>query len=154
MLVPTFILFIGLLVLAQLMQSYASHLLPSLLRCCSCLLFLWGSLLVLQLFHCISLSTVLDFCSLFYTAHILQCMLGQLVCSVHAWIACLAFPTYDWSQLHTGIACLASLVCDWVIACWDSLSILLHAGIMCLGSLAYDWAIACWDNLVALSMLG
>ena len=32
---PSFyIIFIGLLVLAQLIQSYASHLLPSLLRCC------------------------------------------------------------------------------------------------------------------------
>ena len=73
---------------------------------------------------------------------------------MHAGIVCLAFPIYDWSQLHTGIVCLASLACGRVIACWDSLSILLHAGIACLASLAYDWAVACWDSLAALSMLG
>ena len=68
-------------------------------------------------------------CSLPYTAHILQFMLGHLVCAVHAGIACLTFLTYDWAQMHGGIACLASLACDWVTACWDSLPILLHAGI-------------------------
>ena len=56
-------------------------------------------------------------------------------------IACLAFATYDWSQLHAGIVCLAFLAYDWVPACWDSLSILLHAGIACLALLAYDWVI-------------
>ena len=134
---------------AQLMQSHASHLLPSLLRGCSCLLFLPRSPLVLQLFCCVCLSTVLAFCSLFYTAHILQCKLGYLVCTVHVGIACLAFSTCDWSQLHAGIACLAY---DWVTACWDSLSTLLHAGIMCLASLAYDWVTVCWDSLSVFSM--
>ena len=66
----------GFLVPAQLMQSYASCLLPSLLMCCSWLLFLCRSLLVVQLFHCVSLSAVLGFCRLFYTIQILQCMLG------------------------------------------------------------------------------
>ena len=46
-------------------------LMPSLLMCCSCLLFLCRTLLVLQLFHCVSMSAVLGFCSLFYTEHIL-----------------------------------------------------------------------------------
>ena len=57
---------------------------------------------------------------------------------MHAGIACLTFPAYDWSQLHAGIECLASLAYDWVTACWDSLFILLHAGIVCLASLAHD----------------
>ena len=60
---------------------------------------------------------------------------------MYAGIVCLAFPTYDYSQLHAGIACLASLAYDWMTACWDSLSILLHAGIACLAFLDYDWAI-------------
>ena len=71
--------------------------------------------------------------------------------AVHAGIACLAFPTYDWSQLHAGIVCLAYLASDWMIACWDSLSVLLHTGIACLASLAYDWVIACWDSLSILA---
>ena len=157
MLVLVYILLIGLLVLAQLMQSYASCLLPSLLRCCSCLLcllFLCRSLLVPQLFHRVSLSTVLGFCSLFYTVHFLQCMLGWLICTVHAGIACLTFLTCDWPQMHAGIACLPSLIYDWVTACWNRLFILLHAGIACLASLACDWVIACWDSLAALCMLG
>ena len=111
-----YILFIGLLVLALLMQSYASCLLPSLLRCCSCLLFLCRSLLAIQLFHCVSLSAVLGFCSLFYTVHISQCMMEQLVCSVHAGIVCLTFLTCDWSQLACWDTCLASLACDQVTA--------------------------------------
>ena len=104
------------------------------------------AILLCQLVHCFGLS-----CSLFYTVHILQCILGYLVCAVHAGIACLAFLTYDWSQLHAGIACLASLVYDWAIACRDSLSISLHAGIVCLASLAYDWATACWDSMSILA---
>ena len=98
----------------------------------------------LQLCCCVSLSAVLGFCSLFYTTHILQCMLGQLVCTVYAGIVCLTLLTCDWSQLHAGIVCLAY---DWVTACWDSLSIFLHAGIVCLASLAHDWVSACWDGL-------
>ena len=127
MLVPVIILFICLLVLAQLIQSYALCLLPSLLRCCSfllCLLFLCRSLLVLQLFHCVSLSAV-------------QCMLGYFVCTVYAGITCPAFLAYDW-----------------VTGCWDSLSLLFHAGIVCLAFLAYDWAVGCWDSLSVLSTLG
>ena len=153
MLVPVYILFIGLLFLAQLMQSYASCFLPSFLRSCTCLLFLYRSLQVsaISLYHLVH---CLGFCSLFYTEHILQSMLGQLVCDVYAGIACLAFLSYDWSQLHVGIACLASLAYDWVTACWDSLSILLHTGIVCLASLAYDWVTVCWDSLSAHSMLG
>ena len=80
-------------------------------------------------------------------------MLGEHVCTVYAGIACLAFLTYDWSQLHAGIACLAFLTYDLATACWDSLSMLLHARITCLTSLASDWLTACWDSVVALSML-
>ena len=61
--------------------------------------------------------------------------------AVHDGIACLAFLTYDWSQLHAGIACLASLAYDWVAAHWDRLPVLLHAGIACLATKAYDWVV-------------
>ena len=117
------------------MQSYASHLLLSLLKWCSCLLcllFLCRSHLVLKLFHCVSLSTILGFCCLFYTAHIF---------AVPAGIAYLAFSTDDWSQLHAGKICLASLVYDWVTACWDSLPILLNACVVCLAFFSHDWTI-------------
>ena len=135
------------------MQSYASYLLPSLPRCCSCLLCLLSCVGLLKsttMFLC-QLVYCLGFYSLFYTAHILQCMLGQLVSTVHAGIACLTFLTCDWSQLHAGIACLAY---DYVNACLDTLFILLHVGIVCLASLTYDWATASWDSLSMLSMLG
>ena len=149
---PVYILFIGLPVLAQLMQIYAFCLLPKLLRYCCCLLFLCRSLLVLQLHHCVGMSIVLGFCCLIYSGQILQCMLGYLVCNVYSGIACLNFLTCDWSQLYARIAYLAFLAYDWLTACWDSLSILLYAGIACLASMAYDWANACQDSLVALGM--
>ena len=153
MLVHVYILFIGLLVPAQLMQSYASCLLPSLLRCCSCLFFLCRSLLVLQLFCCVSFSAIL--------------FLQPLLCSenfaMHAGIACLHCVCWE-SMSELPDLWLVS------IACWDSvssfpglwlgkcmlgyLSMLLHAGINCLASLASDWVTACWDSLVVLSMLG
>ena len=79
---------------------------------------------------------------------------GIAFCAVYTGLACLAFPTYAWSQLHARIVCLAFLAYDLVIACWDSLSVLLHGGIACLALLAYDWVIACWDNLSMPSMLG
>ena len=150
-----FFLFIALLVLAQLMQSYASHVLPSLLRCCSCFLcLLYMSLLILQLFCCLSLSAILGFCSpLLYTTYL----------TVHAGIACLCCACSDsmsdspdlwWPQLHAGIACLASLAYDWMTACWDHLSLLLHAWIVCVASMACDQAIACWDSMATLRMLG
>ena len=81
-------------------------------------------------------------------------MLQYCVCAVCAGIACLAFPTCDWSQLHAGIVCLAFLASDLATACWNSLSMLLHAGIACITSLASDWLTACWDSLAVLSMLG
>ena len=73
---------------------------------------------------------------------------------MYAEVACLAFPTCDWFQLHAGIACLTSLASDWLTAWWDSLSKLLHAGIVHLASMVSDWPAACWDSLVAHSMLG
>ena len=157
MLVPVYNLFIGLLVPAQLMQSYAPCLLPSPQRCCCCLLcllFLCRFLLVVQLFCCISLSAVLGFYSLFLSVKILQYMLEYLVCTVYAGIACLSFLTSDQSQLHARIVCLAFLAYDWATACWHSLSMLLHAGIACLAYVASNWVTECWDSLVAISMLG
>ena len=139
--IPVYILFIGLLVLGQLMQSHASHLLPSLLRCCSCLLFLCrsssGSTAVF---------TVSD-CPLFwaFAASFILCIFCSACWdSLSACCACwdsmfLTFLTCDWSQLHAGIACLASLAYDWATACWGTLSVLLHAGIACPASLASDW---------------
>ena len=138
------------------MQFYASCLLPSLLGCCSCLLFFCRSLLVLQLFHCVSLSAFLAFYSIFYTVQISQCMLGHLVCAVYAGKACLSFQTCDWSQLHAGIACLAFLAYDWATTCLHSFSMLLHAGIVCLASWPLiGWLhtgiarlhLACWDSM-------
>ena len=70
---------------AHLMQSYASHLLPSLLRCWSCLLFLCKSPLVLQLFCCVSLSMFWAsaasfiqyiFCNVCWDSLSVLCMLG------------------------------------------------------------------------------
>ena len=90
---------------AQLMQSYASHLLPSLPRCCSYLVFLCRPP---QVYSYGAVST----CPLFW---LLQPLLYSTYFAVHAWIAfctvhagiaCLAFLTCDWSQLHAGIACL------------------------------------------------
>ena len=126
------------------MQSYASCLLPSLLRCCSYLLFLCRSLLVLQLFHCVSLSLFWAFAASFI--HCIFCSACQ-DSFLHVGIVCLNFPTCVWSQFHAGTVCLALLAYNWATACWDSLSILLHAGIVCLASLVYDWVIACWDSL-------
>ena len=75
-----FILYLfGLLVPTQLMQSYASCLLPSLLRCCICLLFLCMSFLVVQLFCCVSLSAVFG---------LLQPLLYKLDFTVHPGIVC------------------------------------------------------------------
>ena len=44
------------------------------------------------------MSAVLGFCSLFYAAHILQCMLGYDTLSIllHAGIARLTFLAYNW----------------------------------------------------------
>ena len=126
------------------MQSYASCLLPSLLRCVAACSSCAG------LFWFYSYFAV-SACPLFWAFAAFLC---STYFAVHAGIACLAFLTYDSSQLHAGIVCLAFLAYDWAIACWDSLSVLLHAGIACLALLAYDWAIACWDSLSALSMLG
>ena len=121
-----------LLVLTQLMQSYASHLLPSLLRCCSCLLFLCRSLLVLQLFCCVSLSTVFG---------LLQPLLYSTYFSVHAGITCLSCACW------LGIICLA-FPNLWLVpnVCWDSVS-----GFPCLwlGNYMLGWLvciIACWDS--------
>ena len=131
------------------MQCYASCLLPSLLRCCSCLLFLCRSHLVLQLILLCQLVCCFRLLQTYFTVH---AGIAGLYCAW--WDSISDSPTYDWSQMHAGIVCLASLACDWVITCWDSLPILLQAGIACLASLAYDWVIASWDSLAALSMLG
>ena len=102
------------------MQSYASCLFSSLLRCCSCLLclfFLCRSLLVLQLFCCVSLSTVLGSCSPFYPVHICSACWNSLSVLVHAGIACLAslacdWPFSDWC-LFKGVHC--KLWCEWLL---------------------------------------
>ena len=134
------------------MQSYASHILLSLLRCCSCLLMQVSS-------NC----TAILLCQLVLCSGLLQSLLYHSVFAVHARIACLccvcwdsvfSFPTYDWSQMHAGIVFLAFLAYDVATACRDSLSTLLHAGIACLPFLASDWVTACWDSMVVLSMLG
>ena len=128
------------------MPSYASHLLPSLLRCCSCLLCCSsgsGS----------SSCTDISLCQLVYHSGLLKPLLYKLDFAVYAGITCLAFPICDWFPLHAGIVCLTSLAFDWPTA-WDSFYRLLHAGIVCLISLASDWSITCWDSLFVHSMLG
>ena len=134
-----------LLVPAQWMQSYASCLLPSHLRCCSCLLFLCRCFLVVQLLCCVSFSTVLGFCSLLYSSDF----------TVHAGITCLCSACWD---------SVSELPDPWLvsIACWDNVSSFPglwldncmlgwlgcteHVGKACLVSPVYDWATACWDS--------
>ena len=131
---------------------------PRFLRCCSCLLCsaLVLVLLVEQLFCCVSSSTVLGICSLFYTSYISQCMQGYIVSAVYAGIAYLAFLICDWLPLHAGMVCLTSLASDWPTSCWDSLSKLLNAGIaIWLPWPLFGWLhagiawlhIACWDSM-------
>ena len=63
------------------------------------------NLLVLQLYCCFSLSTVLGFYSLSYAIHI-----------------CHAFWDSLSVLMHSGIACLTSQAHDWTTAFWDNLS--------------------------------
>ena len=44
-----------------------------------------------------------------FIQYLLLCMLGKLVCTLHAGIACLV------SHLHAEIACLSFLACDWLL---------------------------------------
>ena len=136
MLLTIYIPFIGLLVPSSSWCSPVPHAsaLPSLLRCCRCLLCLFilcRYLLVLQLFHCVSLSTVLGFCGLLYSVYF----------AMHAGIACLHYACWDslsgfpglwlvnwFCDCILGMACLASLACDLVTACWDSMSALCMLG--------------------------
>ena len=145
MLVPIYTLYIGLLVPSS--ADTVLCLLPSFLRCCSCLLC------------CSSCSgspgcTAVLLCQLVHCSGLLQPLLYKLDFAVDAGIACLAFSIYDWFPLHAGIVCLTSLAFIWPTAWWDSLSKLLHAGIACLTSQASIWLIACWHSLSAHSMLG
>ena len=124
------------------MQSYASCLLLSLLRYCSC---------CSACSSCSGSSSCIAIllCQLVHCSGLLQSLLYNLDSAVHAgtvclhcvcWDSILAFLTCDWFHLHAGIVCLASLASDWLTACWDSLSKLLHAGIAWLH-------LACWDRL-------
>ena len=136
-----------------MMQSYASYLLPSFLRCCSCCS-------VCPSCCGPSSCTAISLCQLVCCSGLLQPLLYNLDFAVHAGIACLAFLTCDWFCLYAGITCLTSLACDWPAECWDSLVALsmlgshvyfpqsmirqLHARIACLQFLllcllAPDW---------------
>ena len=137
------------------MQSYASHLLPSFLRWCSCLLC------------CSSCSgssscTAISLCQLVCFSGLLQPLLYKLDFTVYAWIVCLhcvcwdSMPNFLWPSIgwqHAGIVCLTSLPSDWLTACWDSLFVHnmlgqhvyfsrsmivpLHAGIVYLWSMLF-----------------
>ena len=109
---PTLMLFIGLLVLAHLMLSCASCLLPSHPRCCSwllCLFFLCRSLPVLQLLCCVTLSTT---CLLLWasTASFIQ----PIFCSAY-WDSFLCCACWNSVSGFPNLR-LAST------ACWDSVS--------------------------------
>ena len=140
---------------AQLMQSYAPCLLPSLPGCCSCLLCC-SSCSGSSSAQCIAVSA----CPLFW---VFAASFMQVNFQMYAGILCLHHVCWD-SVSNFPMLWLASTACwdsvssflafDWLTACWDSLPRLLHAGIACLAPLAFDWPNACWDSLFALSMLG
>ena len=99
-LVPVYILFIGHLVPTQLMQSYASCLLPSLLRCCSCLLFLCRSPQVYSyvtvsacpLFWAFAASFIwCIFCSACWDSMSVLCMLGSVSGFPDLWLVSIAY---------------------------------------------------------------
>ena len=91
---PSYILFIGLLILAQLMQSYASCLLSNLLRCCSCLLCL------------------LSCASLFWS----YCYFPVSACPQFVHVLGFATSLYStYLAVYAGVACLCC-------ACLDSMS--------------------------------